>query len=100
MSGISGITQPLSISVNLLTSYSAAVISNCSSFVFSFMPVIIYSFALPVTSAPDACCPVIAYITSLFGAELNALDTVTFDELYDDIGFVSILWSSDHITCT
>ena len=84
----------------MLTSYSAAVISNCSSFVFSFIPVIIYSFALPVTSAPVACCPVIAYITSLLGAELNALDTVTFDELYDEIGFVSILWSSDHITCT
>ena len=90
-SGISGITQPLSTSANLFLSYSAAVILKCISFPDSLILVIIYSFAEPVTAAPVACCPVIAYITSAPGAELKALLTVTDVELKDEIGFVSTL---------
>ena len=76
ISGISGITHPLSTVENLSLSYSAAVISKVISFVFSFIFVIMYSFALPTTSALALVLPVTAYITSLFGAELKAEETV------------------------
>ena len=59
-----------------------------------------YCLGVPETSPPSSLSPTIVKTTSPFGAEVNALDTVTELALNEDIVCVSILTSSDHTVCT
>ena len=60
-----------------------------------FILVIMYSLNVPGFITLSSVSPEIVYITSPFGAELNALDTVTDVALKELIALVSILRSSD-----
>ena len=59
-----------------------------------------YCLNVPAFTTLSSVSPEIVYITSPFGAELNALDTVTDEALKELTALVSILRSSDQKFCT